>query len=554
MSAIIATMPIGVFAAAMEPVAVSPGGDGEKTAIVQECPVFSWSEAQWSVAYRVEVFKAAETDVVVYEDMMAAADPVVSVYIPGPALSWTPSKGECLKDGRSYVWYVGALDDTGGGLWSEGSAFEVDAALSAGLGDAVESSVRDYLYYEWTDTESYEEIKAIITEEVVKNAEAQGEAENVTQRGNEGDSNSNTYYGLNAGDNLDVDGSGDDAYNNAFFGENAGRSTTTGDSNAFVGIDAGDANTTGGNNTFIGTKAGESNETGHHNTFLGYNTGANNVGADSNTFLGMNAGYHNISGEENLFIGRAAGFTTETSSQNTFVGYFSGYDNTSGNENTFVGFRAGENNNTGYKNTFVGYNSGRSNTSGYFNSFLGQRAGDANITGNSNTFIGFNAGYSSAAGNNNTFIGRSAGYNASGSGNVFVGYYAGYNESGSNKLYIDVSNTATPLFYGEFDSNIVKIHGQLQMLSSGTTSDIRLKRDIAPLASSLYMVLALQGVSYHWRTEDYPGWGFKDTRQTGLVAQDVESVVPELVSTDTKGYKAVKYDKLTSVLYRQSKS
>ena len=47
---------------------------------------------------------------------------------------------------------------------------------------------------------------------------------------------------------------------------------------------------------------------------------------------------------------------------------------------------------------------------------------------------------------------------------------------------------------------------------------------------------------------EYPGWGFKDSKQIGLVAQNVEEVIPELVSTDKKGYKAVSYDKLTAVL------
>jgi len=61
-------------------------------------------------------------------------------------------------------------------------------------------------------------------------------------------------------------------------------------------------------------------------------------------------------------------------------------------------------------------------------------------------------------------------------------------------------------------------------------------------------VLELQGVSYNWKTAQYPDWGFKDTKQIGLVAQDVETVIPELVSTDTKGFKAVSYNKLTAVL------
>ncbi|MCP4091224.1 MAG: hypothetical protein GY746_15750, partial [Gammaproteobacteria bacterium] len=45
--------------------------------------------------------------------------------------------------------------------------------------------------------------------------------------------------------------------------------------------------------------------------------------------------------------------------------------------------------------------------------------------------------------------------------NVFLGYMAGYSEHGSNKLYIENSNSSTPLIYGEFDNDIVAVHGSL---------------------------------------------------------------------------------------------
>lgn len=167
-----------------------------------------------------------------------------------------------------------------------------------------------------------------------------------------------------------------------------------------------------------------------------------------------------------------------------------------------------------------------------------------------NTYIGGSAGYTNSTGEQNTFIGSSAGYsNSAGTGNVFIGYKAGYNNTeGSNLLYIHNSDTDTPLIYGEFDNRIVKIHGQLQMVAAAGPSHIRLKRDIQPLDSSLDKVTELRGVSYKWKTDQYPDRGFRDTKQIGLIAQDVESVLPELVSTDSKEYKAVSYDKLTAVL------
>ena len=53
--------------------------------------------------------------------------------------------------------------------------------------------------------------------------------------------------------------------------------------------------------------------------------------------------------------------------------------------------------------------------------------------------------------------------NASGSGNVFLGYEAGADETGSNKLYIDNSNTTTPLVYGDFSDNQLTINGSVNI-------------------------------------------------------------------------------------------
>jgi len=38
----------------------------------------------------------------------------------------------------------------------------------------------------------------------------------------------------------------------------------------------------------------------------------------------------------------------------------------------------------------------------------------------------------------------------------FIGYQSGFNESGSNKLYIDNSNTTTPLIYGDFSKDSLR--------------------------------------------------------------------------------------------------
>ena len=79
-------------------------------------------------------------------------------------------------------------------------------------------------------------------------------------------------------------------------------------------------------------------------------------------------------------------------------------------------------------------------------------------------------------------------------------------------------------------------------------SDIRFKKNITPLANSLDKVLKLQGVNYFWKTKEFPDRYFNDKRQIGLIAQEVEKIFPELVLTDTDGYKSVDYSKLTPIL------
>lgn len=185
---------------------------------------------------------------------------------------------------------------------------------------------------------------------------------------------------------------------------------------------------------------------------------------------------HNAS--DNLSIGYEAGLVN-TDSYNTFVGNESGKANTTGTWNAFFGRRSGVANTTGDANTFVGNIAGVSNTTGGFNTIVGQWAGGSmttsggntmvganagqNATGNQNTFIGTATGVNAGAGVKNVHLGWSAGQSAAGSENVFIGYRSGQNESGSSKLYIENSNSTSPLIYGEFDNDLLRVNGTLNI-------------------------------------------------------------------------------------------
>ena len=167
-------------------------------------------------------------------------------------------------------------------------------------------------------------------------------------------------------------------------------------------------------------------------------------------------------GNNGVNIGRYAGENISTNGDNNiFIGYSAGRYNYGGDNNTSVGAYSGFNSSTGGGNAFFGFESGMS-CAGYYNVFMGFKSGRSTQYGTQNTMLGHQAGYTNQNGGNNVYLGAFAGYtNNSGSGNVFIGSLAGYNETSSNKLYIDNSNTASPLIWGDFSSDHVNINGEL---------------------------------------------------------------------------------------------
>jgi len=72
-------------------------------------------------------------------------------------------------------------------------------------------------------------------------------------------------------------------------------------------------------------------------------------------------------------------------------------------------------------------------------------------------------------------------------------------------------------------------------------SDRRLKQDIRPLKNSLEKIMQLEGVNYYWRDQS-----FDSSKQVGFIAQEVEKIFPEVVKTDSRGFKAMSYSQLVS--------
>src|SRR5215217_5442745 len=71
--------------------------------------------------------------------------------------------------------------------------------------------------------------------------------------------------------------------------------------------------------------------------------------------------------------------------------------------------------------------------------------------------------------------------------------------------------------------------------SWSSLSDVRVKKNVLPLKGALEKLLRLRGVSFEWKEPEKQG-NLTGT-QMGLIAQEVEEVLPEWISTDPRGYK-----------------
>ena len=108
-------------------------------------------------------------------------------------------------------------------------------------------------------------------------------------------------------------------------------------------------------------------------------------------------------------------------------------------------------------------------------------------------------------------------------------------------------NNGAPTFNLDVTGTI-RATGTVTGTSFVNSSDRRFKTHIRPLAGALAGVLALRGVRYEWNALGIRHGGTAGAGQVGLIAQEIEAVYPELVLTDTQGYKAVNYAQLTPVL------
>jgi predicted nucleic acid-binding Zn-ribbon protein len=354
-----------------------------------------------------------------------------------------------------------------------------------------------------------------------------------------GNVSSNTAIGLSA---LSSNTSGSD---NTAIGMNALSTNITGSYSTAIGLDALrrstggfntafgafalDKTTTGVNNTAIGPLALEYNETGTLNTAIGFDSGVSSgyPGLTNTTAIGNGA---KVTASNTIQLGNTSVTDVKTSGNLTVNGITVGRGAGNKSTNTAIGYRTLSANTTGIDNTASGADALKNNTTGVNNTAYGSSTLFSNSTGAGNTAIGYNAlssntadvGFPFMQGDNNTAIGnRALQSNTTGSSNTAIGFGA---DVGSGSL-----NNATAIGKGAIvsasntiqigNASVTTIGGQVAWTAA---SDSRIKKNIVNSNYGLATVLKLRPVAYNLISNDL--------RQVGFIAQEVQKLVPEVVT------------------------
>jgi Chaperone of endosialidase len=121
---------------------------------------------------------------------------------------------------------------------------------------------------------------------------------------------------------------------------------------------------------------------------------------------------------------------------------------------------------------------------------------------------------------------------------------------------LTIENTSSGGFPGVTDGTVLmalnsdgrlEVRGQVINSVNFSSSDVRWKKNIETIASALDKVLQLRGVTFEWRKEEYQEMNFNPGKHLGLIAQEVERVIPEVVHQNEEGYKSVAYSNLVAL-------
>jgi hypothetical protein len=334
-------------------------------------------------------------------------------------------------------------------------------------------------------------------------------------------------------------------------------------------------NTTGTSNVYVGESSGQSNVDGTGNTFIGKSAGGNQTSGGYNVYVGGQSAIYKTSGQGNVHIGWHSG-AYSAGDNNVIIGYFAGMS-TIGSGNVFIGKQAGQNA-SGWANRLIIENSLDQSTPLIYGEFDNNVLKfSAKVGVNSTNAEGYQLKVEDVVINNDNpaILGQHNVTTNYGVGVKGLGGWKGVeginpSTSGSNYGIYGVANgsgTGTRFgVYGLASGGATNWAGYFSgnVYVSGTfsnPSDIVLKKNIKPLKNALITVAKINGVSYEWKSDDelkgirksddkgeYRPFNFSHGTQFGVIAQEIEAILPELVHTDSDGIKSVDYIKMTPLL------
>ena len=171
-------------------------------------------------------------------------------------------------------------------------------------------------------------------------------------------------------------------------------------------------------------------------------------------------------------------------------------------------------------------------------------ARDASGNFSAGTITAALSGNASTASSTPYWVNGSFGTNEIKGGNADAASFTQYNmviRSWWGIGFRDYTDSATVKLYIDCRTGNLASSGTITAVDVNSTSDIKLKTNIKTLTNSLEKVLSMRGVEFE--RIDNPG-----KYHVGVIAQEVEVVVPELVSEDNDGTKTVAYGNITALL------
>jgi hypothetical protein len=308
--------------------------------------------------------------------------------------------------------------------------------------------------------------------------------------------------------------------------------------------------------TALGTVYGKTDNGSPYNTFLGYNSGLISTGVQ-NIGVGRDSLVANTSGQQSVALGTGAMYSNTSGSNSVAVGKDALVYNTTAGNLTSVGYQALKSNTTGEENTAVGYQALQANTTNYRLTALGWKAGYA-CTGNESVFIGYRAGTSVTTGVANTLVGPYAGdyQNAitTGSNNVVLGYAGGLAAgTDTHEIFINTVYNASGKgsSTGFINPNGGGVYQGNNSAAWSVASDQRLKKNIVDNTVGLDAISLIRVRNFEYRlpeevTELQQTQAIQKTGvQLGVIAQELQAVLPDCVKTESTGVMTVDQDNLT---------